>query len=193
MLLNYLSHSRGSLQSLTYNDVPNASFTLTNVLSWNNKGSQYSINTNIYPSTSWLVQYSSTGGGGTSPSTSGQFQHMFNSAPTGMGTGPNQCIAYIPGGHNGCNSTPNPGIASNMVNKGIGGNTDIGANLVYQYYNGSLNCAAKYWDQSTSVFAGCSRSSAIVPGVNDNATFPNSACVNVNKRLNVGVHGCPIP
>jgi hypothetical protein len=76
-----------------------------------------------------------------------------------------------------------------MAGAGLNGE-DIGANVVYAYENGVLNCNKKVWDQSTGVFTGCG---AQITGVNDDATFPDSVCVNVNERLNVGVNGCPIP
>src|SRR5581483_5006910 len=110
--------------SLADNAIPGTSFTATNILSFNNTGAEFTINTNTYPGTSWLVEYSSTGGGTTSPSSSSQFQNMFNSAPTGMGTGTNQCIVYVP---------------SNSNMKGAGKNgADIGANVVYRYEDGSI-------------------------------------------------------
>jgi hypothetical protein len=157
--------------SLADDAIPGTSFTATNVLSFNNSGAAFSVNTNTYPGTSWLVEYSSTGGGGTSPSTSSQFQHMFNSAPTGMGLGANQCIVYVPSW-------------SNMKGAGKNG-ADIGANIVYRYEDGILT-DQKLWDQTTGQFP-CG---ATVSGVNDIA---GSSCFDVNKRLNVGVNGCPIP
>src|SRR5579885_2163922 len=160
--------------SLADNAIPGTSFTATNILSFNNTGAAFCVNTNTYPGTSWLIEYSSTGGGGTSPSTSSQFQHMFNSAPTGMGLGANQCIVYVPSW-------------SNMKGAGKNG-ADIGANIIYRYEDGILT-DQKLWDQTTGQFP-CG---ATIKGVNDDATFPNSSCVNVHKRLNVGVNGCPIP
>jgi len=91
-----------------------------------------------------------------------------------MGTGTNQCIVYVPAG-------------SNMKGAGEDGK-DIGANIIYRYENGTLT-STKLWNQSTGQFP-CG---ATVVGVNDDSTFPNSACVNVHKRLNVGVNGCMIP
>jgi len=73
--------------------------------------------------------------------------------------------------------------------KGAGKNgADIGANIIYRYEDGILT-DQKLWDQTTGQFP-CG---ATIKGVNDDATFPNSSCVNVHKRLNVGVNGCPIP
>jgi hypothetical protein len=105
-------------------------------------------------------------------------------------------VVYIPGGDNGKGGT-NPqisGQSSNMagagteiISNGFSGN-DIGANIVYKYENGTLT-DTKLWNQSTGAFP-CG---ATITGVNDDATFPDSACVNVHKRLNVGVNGCPIP
>jgi hypothetical protein len=157
--------------SLADNAIPGTSFTATNILSFNNKRGNFAVKTTLYAGTSWLVEYSSTGGGGTSPSSSSQFQHMFNSAPTGMGLGANQCIVYVPSW-------------SNMKGAGKNG-ADIGANIVYRYEDGILT-DQKLWDQTTGQFP-CG---AVVSGVNDIA---GSSCFDVNKRLNVGVNGCPIP
>ena len=84
------------------------------------------------------------------------------------------CKVYIPAG------SPMKGVGRNGA--------DIGANIIYRYENGVLT-DKKLWDQTTGRFP-CG---AIVTGVNDNSTFPDSACVNVHKRLNVGVNGCAIP
>jgi hypothetical protein len=73
--------------------------------------------------------------------------------------------------------------------KGAGENgADIGANIIYRYQGGFLT-NQKLWNQTTGQFP-CG---AVVSGVNDDATFPSSSCINVNERLNVGVNGCPIP
>jgi hypothetical protein len=92
-------------------------------------------------------------------------------APTGMGLGTNQCIVYVPAG-------------SNMKGAGKNG-ADIGANIVYRYQNGVLT-NQKLWNQTTGQFP-CG---AIISGINDIA---GTSCFDVNKRLNVGVNGCPIP
>lgn len=93
----------------------------------------------------------------------------FYNPSTGQG-----CVVYIP---------------SNSNLKGAGKNgADIGANIIYRYEYGILT-NTKLWDQTTGQFP-CG---AVITGVNDDATFPNSSCVNVHERLNVGVQGCPIP
>lgn len=80
-------------------------------------------------------------------------------------------------------------IPSDSPLKGAGKNgADIGANIIYRYENGVLT-NQKLWNQNTGQFP-CG---ATVTGINDDATFPDSACVNVHERLNVGVNGCPIP
>ncbi|HWP93501.1 MAG TPA: right-handed parallel beta-helix repeat-containing protein [Thermodesulfobacteriota bacterium] len=84
------------------------------------------------------------------------------------------CIVYIPSG-------------SPLKKAGKDGK-DIGANIIYRYENGELT-DNKLWNQSTGQFP-CG---ATVPGINDGSDFPDSACVNVHKRLNVGVNGCSIP
>jgi hypothetical protein len=166
------------------------SVTVTNALSFTNGGLEFSIN-NTYYGANWLIDYSNKGGstGTMSPSTHAQITNMNTTTPTLMGTGTNQCIVYVPGGHDGQGGT-NPqigGVSSNMAGAGENGE-DIGASIVYRYENGVLS-NTKLWNQSTGAFP-CG---ATVTGVNDDATFPNSACVNVHERLNVGVNGCAIP
>ena len=85
-----------------------------------------------------------------------------------------KCIVYIPSG-------------SPLKKAGKDGK-DIGANIIYRYENGQLT-DDKLWNQNTGQFP-CG---AAVPGINDGSDFPDSACVNVHKRLNVGVNGCSIP
>jgi len=84
------------------------------------------------------------------------------------------CIIYIP------DSSPMKGAGKN--------GEDIGANVIYRYEDGLLT-NEKLWDQTTGQFP-CG---AVVDGVNDDLNFPDSSCINVHKRLNVGVNGCPIP
>jgi len=86
----------------------------------------------------------------------------------------NNCKVYIPSG-------------SPLKRAGKNG-ADIGANIVYRYKDGVLT-NEKLWNQGTGQFP-CG---ATIKGINDDATFPDSACVNVHERLNVGVNGCPIP
>ncbi|HEX3035529.1 MAG TPA: hypothetical protein VHT73_10410, partial [Thermodesulfobacteriota bacterium] len=140
----------------------------------------------------WWISY--TNSSGNSPNWpvaetindgAGLIRNSMSVAPTGIGLGTNQCLVYVP-------------ASSNMKGAGEGG-ADIGANIIYSYENGVLNTTKKIWCQSGDTrpnclsagqFSGCG---AVITGVNDNATYPNSSCVNVHKRLNVGVNGCPIP
>jgi hypothetical protein len=165
----------------------------TNVLSFKNSR----VGFRISQQDDWLIDYSNAynnSGANYSPSETindnrGNIRNSLSVAPTLMGLGTNQCIVYVPGGHDGRGGT-NPNISgksSNMAGVGENGE-DIGANIVYRYEDGVLT-DQKLWDQTTGQFP-CG---ATVKGVNDDATFPDSSCVNVHKRLNVGVNGCPIP
>jgi hypothetical protein len=174
-------------------DPPDKSITMTNVLSFNNASTEFFVDGTFYPN--WHIEYSNGGSGGSYytneniADATGHIQHSLAIAPTLMGTGPNQCIVYVPGGHDGRGGT-NPkinGQSSNMAGAGKNGE-DIGANIVYRYYDSELT-DEKLWDQTTGQFP-CGTT---VSGVNDDASFPDSSCTNVHKRLNVGVNGCPIP
>ncbi len=85
------------------------------------------------------------------------------------------CTAWVP------ESSP-------MHGAGIGGR-DIGANVLYRLHDGT-STDEPLWDPVTGAFTGCG---AEVPGVNDDATFPDAACVNVQARLHVGTADCPLP
>jgi hypothetical protein len=87
------------------------------------------------------------------------------------------CRVYIPNGSPLQGATP------------LGG--DIGANLIFQLEDGNLT-ADKLW-QGTDRPPGQFPCGAVVSGINDGATFPNDACVNVHERLNVGQGNCPLP
>lgn len=169
-------------------------FTVTNMLSFGHSGAEYAVNNTVYTQANAILSYSATGGG----TTSGNFtvSNLNTSPVTLMGIGTDKCIVYVPGGSDGCAGWTNPQINSTDSNmKGAGTNagrgTDIGANIVHPYLNRVLDCTRKVWTAGTGVFIGCG---AQITGVNDDATFPTSACVNVNKRLGIGVAGqCPIP
>jgi hypothetical protein len=156
-----------------------STFYATNALSFSNTQHGFqSIN-----QFDWLINFSNSQGNGTnySPSEnvsdkSGNIINSLSTVLSGMGTGTDQCITYVPEG-------------SNMKNAGDGG--DIGANIIYRYENGTLT-TIKLWDRSTGQFP-CG---ATIAGLNDDAngsTLSTQACINVHKRLNVGVNGCPIP
>ncbi len=178
----------GSNATVAYNSIY-----LTNLLSSSNSGRGFGIS----EQDGWLIDYSNAyrnSGGNYSPSETindnlGKIRNSLSVAPSLMGLGTNQCIVYVPGGHDGRGGT-NPqigGKSSNMAGAGKNGN-DIGANIVYRYHDGKLT-DEKLWDQTTGKFP-CG---ATVNSVNDDASFPDSSCINVHKRLNVGVDGCPIP
>lgn len=84
------------------------------------------------------------------------------------------CYVYIPPGSPGKGAGPS--------------GSDVGANIVFRSENGKPT-SEKLWDQATGRFP-CG---AVVAGVNDDVSFPDSACVNVHRRLHVGSSGCPIP
>jgi hypothetical protein len=103
----------------------------------------------------------------------------------GIGISMNSTLKTLDPKLNGCKVY----IPSTSPLKKAGKNgADIGANVVYRYKDGVLT-NEKLWNQSTGQFP-CG---ATIKGINDDATFPDSACVNVHERLNVGVNGCPIP
>jgi hypothetical protein len=103
---------------------------------------------------------------------------MYNTRAAGQG-----CVVYIPTGNE---------------LKGVGrGNNDIGANIIYRYdENGNLT-NTKLWNQATGEFP-CGAAvnfsaQGLVTNDPDGATKTTQACINVHKRLNVGVNGCAIP
>jgi Concanavalin A-like lectin/glucanases superfamily/Protein of unknown function (DUF1565) len=81
------------------------------------------------------------------------------------------CKAWIP-------------IGSPLKGAGAGG-SDIGANVLYRYQNGTLT-NQPLWDPVTGEFP----HGAIVPGINDIA---GSSPFDIHKRLNVNTNGCPFP
>ena len=153
---------------------PTASFYGVNILAANNKWSGFYVNPSYPTLGGWDIDYSVA------------YNHSINFNPPGgdaYGDFTNEaavnpalgsCIVYIP------SSSPMKGWGKS--------GEDIGANIVYRYEDGVLT-DQKLWNQTTGQFP-CG---ATVKGVNDDATFPDSSCVNVHKRLNVGVKGCPIP
>jgi Right handed beta helix region len=62
--------------------------------------------------------------------------------------------------------------------------TDIGANVLYRYQDGSLT-NQPLWNPTTGEFP----HGAIIPGVND---IPGSSAFDVHKRLNVNTNGCSL-
>ncbi|MBW2736584.1 MAG: right-handed parallel beta-helix repeat-containing protein [Deltaproteobacteria bacterium] len=84
------------------------------------------------------------------------------------------CRVYIPMG------SPGKGAADD--------GSDIGATIVFRTEDGALT-GEKLWDATTGAFP-CGLP---VPGLSDDTGFPDSACINVHRRLHVGTSGCPIP
>lgn len=148
-------------------------FTGSNVLVANTAGyGMYQANQQLA-----LVEGSNSygNGGNFAPSenladTSGWLRGTLAVAPTGIGLGANQCLAWVPSG-------------SNMKGAGKNG-ADIGANILYRYQDGSLT-SQPLWDRTSGAFP-CG---AIVAGVNDGST----SCSNVHTRLNINRNGCDFP
>jgi hypothetical protein len=101
----------------------------------------------------------------------GLFRHSTSIAPDRIGTGPDDCIAFVPSD-------------STMAGAGENGQ-DVGANILYRYVDGVLGTEA-LWDPATGTFP-CG---AVVEGVNDD---PANSCIGVHERLHVGTAGCPLP
>ncbi|MGE5445373.1 MAG: hypothetical protein ACM3SR_12360 [Ignavibacteriales bacterium] len=153
----------------------------TNCLAVSNAGTGFSWS----GQGTWKIDYSNSYGNGTNYSPAMPNANITNS----MSINPNlgACKVYIPAG-------------SPMKGKGKNG-ADIGANIIYRYQGGEngtavyLNTAQKLWNQSTGQFP-CG-ATVNTSGLNttdlNGATKSTEACINVNKRLNVGVNGCPIP
>lgn len=102
---------------------------------------------------------------------------MYGTRTAGQG-----CIVYIPAGNE-------------MKNAGKDGE-DIGANIIYRYEEGNLT-SNKLWNQSTGQFT-CGATindsaNGLVTNDANGGTKATNACINVHKRLNVGVNGCAIP
>ena len=149
------------------------SFAARNVLAMNN--SQHGIRSTKQQA--WLVEYSNAIGNATDYGSSepigdaiGNVQSSMSTAPTGVGMGAGQCVAWIP-------------ASSNMANAGADGGA-VGASILLRYENGSLT-AAPLWDPSTGAFP-CG---AAVPGLNDGPT----SCTNFHARLGIGGGGCSLP
>ena len=80
-----------------------------------------------------------------------------------------------------------------MHSAGKGGNTDIGANILYEYSRGRLG-SDPVWSAAeqcklgqTNCFAG---TGAIIKGLNDQA---GSSLYDVGDRLNIARNGCSYP
>jgi hypothetical protein len=100
----------------------------------------------------------------------GNVPHVTTDVPNDIGPGNGHCLVYVP-------------AESNMKGRGADGG-DIGANVIYRYQDG-IPTSEKLWSPSGRFPCG-----AIVTGVNDVA---GASCFDVNERLGVGVHGCPVP
>jgi hypothetical protein len=125
----------------------------------------------------WLVESSNSSGNGTNynPSetlgdASGHIRTSLSTAPTGVGLGTGQCVAWVP-------------QSSNMSTAGAGGDY-IGARILYRTVGGTLT-NQPLWNPSTGAFP-CG---VVVPGVSDGA----KRCSNVHTRLNVKTNGCNFP
>ena len=101
----------------------------------------------------------------------GLFQLSLSVPVDDIGTGADQCIAYVPAG-------------SAMEGAGQDG-ADIGANILYRYVDGALT-SEPLWDPQTGAFP-CG---AVVEGVNDT---PGDSCIGLHERVHVATAGCPLP
>jgi hypothetical protein len=160
------------------------SVTLANIASWDNTAYGIGIvshDSSAMDSTSAAGNAINYGGqAGTCGSAPHTCVNKLTTTPTLMGTGANQCIAWVP-------------ASSSMHGIGTGGMwdtgapaTDIGAEILYAYEDGVLT-AMPLWRNSDGRFLGCG---ATVAGVNDVA---GSSCVSVHERLNVKYDGCAFP
>jgi hypothetical protein len=152
------------------------SFALRNALIWQNTGPGVQST----GQDEWQVEHTNShanGGGNYLPSEeaiadgAGHIRHSRSIAPTGMGLGAGQCLAFVPPG-------------SNMKGLGKGG-ADIGANVLYRYVDGTLT-GQPLWHPRTGAFP----HGAQVKGVNDR---PGDSLFDVHKRLNINTNGCALP
>jgi hypothetical protein len=125
----------------------------------------------------WLIEHSNAFGNAANYDTSeplgdtlGNVQLSMSTAPTNVGMGAGQCIAWIPG-------------TSSMAHAGADGGP-IGANILFRYENGT-ETTQPLWDPATRAFP-CG---AVVPGVNDGPI----RCSNIHERLGITGSGCPLP
>jgi hypothetical protein len=158
--------------------LPNGcSFTARNVLSIEHGGRGAAVQ--VSTTEPWLIEYSRLAGnaGGDFPTTeppgdlSGHIQRSSSARVTGIGVDANECLLWIPDGHE-------------LAGAGKNG-ADIGATVLYRYVDGALT-TQPLWDPATGAFP-CG---AVVAGVND---VPGSSCATVHERLNVNRNGCPFP
>lgn len=77
-------------------------------------------------------------------------------------------------------------IPEDGATRGVGRDgSDIGANVIFRYRQGSLT-RERMWDMQTGEYP-CG---VVVPGVNDIA---GDSCFDVHERLHVGTDGCAVP
>jgi hypothetical protein len=149
------------------------SFSARNTLAINNSAHGFRETSQV----GWLIEHSNAFGNSANYDTSeppgdtlGNVQLSMSTAPTNVGMGAGQCVAWIPG-------------TSNMAHAGAGGGP-IGANILFRYENGT-ETTEPLWDPATRAFP-CG---AVVPGVNDGPI----RCTNVHERLGITGSGCPLP
>ncbi len=159
--------ANGSFLMTTDSSCPSVvpSFTATNILVVNGAGYGYQA-INQSPGT---YDYTVTFNNSSNYLISGGSTINTRSSTTNplLGT----CRAWIPDG-------------SPMKGAGAGG-SDIGANVLYRYQNGTLT-NQPLWDPVTGEFP----HGAMVAGLNDIA---GSSAFDVHKRLNVNTNGCSFP
>jgi F5/8 type C domain len=126
---------------------------------------------NISGQSNWLIDYARVYGNAQNPSPGLTDSHVTNKTTTDPSMG--SCKVWIP-------------TASNLKGSGKGG-ADIGANVLYEYVNGTLT-STPLWNSSTNKFVG---EGAVIAGVNDIA---GRSLDNITSRLNIGTaNGCAFP
>jgi hypothetical protein len=126
---------------------------------------------------SWLIESSNAAGNTTnySPSetlgdSSGNIRTSLSVAPSGIGLGSGQCLAWVPS-------------TSNMATAGANGER-IGARILHRSVNGTVG-TQPLWNPTSGAFP-CG---TVITGVNDGPV----RCANVHTRLNVNANGCSFP
>jgi len=150
------------------------SFAATNNLILSSVVNAWLVNTGIYTGSSWSLDHTAVFGAGGSPATDANITAGVSLSSDPLGS----CAVYI------------PSSATAIKGQGAGG-ADIGANILYQYVNGTLT-SAPLWDFSQS---GANRGQwiargATVAGVNDVA---GSSLFDVHQRLGFGTGLCASP